>query len=58
VLEVVEAMEGPLGVPVPDMVGKDTAFQGRLQAICDQVTEVQRRQLAKAKLSDLVTGKK
>ena len=58
VLEVVEAQEGPMQVLIPDVGPKEgSRLQGRLQVVCEQVTEAQRRLLAKTKVSDLVMGK-
>jgi Rrf2 family protein len=53
-LEIVEAVDGPVCGLAPAFETADSAkLDGRLAAICDQAAEVFRRQLHRARLSDL-----
>jgi Rrf2 family protein len=56
VLEVLEAVEGPVRGEAPDTA--DRELQKRLQALCDQLAEMTRAKLGKVRLSDLVGGKR
>ena len=55
VLEVIEAIDGPLGSDVPLADGLDTESQQRLQMALRQVTLTARRQLESIKLSQIVS---
>ena len=60
-LDIVEAVDGPLRGEVPRTGGKDTdALENRLRDICQQITDQTRQQLSKVRLSELVAkgGKK
>jgi Rrf2 family protein len=53
-LEIVEAVDGPLCGLAPALETAASAkLDGRLATICDQAAEVFRRQLQRARLSDL-----
>ena len=56
-LEVIEAVDGPLRA-VAEPVGKQGAsVDKRLQAVCDEVLALVRERLAKATLAELARGK-
>jgi Rrf2 family protein len=60
-LDIIEAVDGPLRGEVPRTGGKGTdALEHRLQDICQGVTDQVRQQLAKVRLSELAAkgGKK
>jgi Rrf2 family protein len=61
-LEMVEAVDGPLGGQFPHIQGKGTdALQGRIREVWDQVTGQTRKQLGKVTLAQLagqVQGRK
>jgi Rrf2 family protein len=52
-LEVVEAVDGPLRCIDPLSEGGQGPLGGRLQAVCDQVTELLRRRLGEVRLAEL-----
>jgi Rrf2 family protein len=54
-LEVVEAVDGPIRGVAPTAGGKGNGLDARLEAICNQQAEVVRRHLGKVRLSDLPT---
>jgi Rrf2 family protein len=54
-LEIIEAVDGPMRGEVPRIQGKGTdAVEARLQEICQQVGNQTRQQLEKVRISDLV----
>ncbi len=54
-LEVVEAVDGPIHGNVSFTEGKDTApLDRKLQAVCDQAAEMTRKQLAAVSVAQLV----
>jgi len=54
-LEVIEAIDGPLSAAFPPMDGKHfSAVEARLRQTLDELTANSRRQLAAVKLSDLL----
>ncbi len=56
-LDVIEAIDGPLSLEVPDGNGQSTTASGsRLREALEQVTMSSRRQLQAVKLSDLLNG--
>jgi Rrf2 family protein len=56
-LEVVEAVDGPLRA-LAEPVGKEgAALDRRLQAVCDEALALVRERLAKVTLADLARGK-
>jgi Rrf2 family protein len=59
-LEIVEAVEGPIRGQAPLARGKDTsALDGRLEEICQQIADQTRRQFEKVRIASLVdNGKK
>ena len=60
-LEVIEAVDGPVRSAVPLIEGKSTEqLAGRLQTVCDQANQQIRKQLQATTLADLMTmgGKK
>ena len=54
VLEVIEAIDGPLGSEVPVSEGLNSESQERLQLALRQVTRTARQQLESIKLSQIV----
>ena len=57
-LDVIEAVEGPLPRMVPDVSGKETAkLHGRLQQVCDRAAELVRRRLRRVSVQDLAGQK-
>jgi Rrf2 family protein len=52
-LEVVEAVDGPIRGLVPEFVGGEK-INRRLAAVCDVAAEATRKELAKVRLADLV----
>jgi Rrf2 family protein len=60
-LEILEAVNGTLRGEAPKIGGKQTdALDNQLQAICQRITDLERQQLGKVRLSDLAgkVGKK
>jgi Rrf2 family protein len=55
-LEVVEAVDAPIRGLAPLSEDSKDALDRRLQAICDQLADQQRRHLGKVRLSDLAGG--
>ncbi|HKI34644.1 MAG TPA: Rrf2 family transcriptional regulator [Gemmataceae bacterium] len=57
-LEVVEAVDGPIHGEAPDL-GKEgvAALDKRLQAVCDEAAALVRQRLAKVTLAELAKGK-
>jgi len=55
-LAIVEAVDGPLPVEAPQ-VSEDTAFDQRLQALCENVAKAVRSVLRSVTLADLAAGK-
>ena len=53
VLEVVEAVDGPLRAEVPPVGDGKDGLDARLEEVCDQVADRVRRRLGKVRLSDL-----
>jgi Rrf2 family protein len=55
-LEVVEAVEGPVGRPIP-LTGRQSDLDRRLQAISDRAAEVVRRELRRVSVAALAAGR-
>jgi Rrf2 family protein len=54
-LEIIEAVDGPMRGDVPRVEGKETeATDQRLKEICQQITDQTRKQLEKVRISELV----
>src|SRR5205823_8934133 len=54
-LEVIEAVDGPIRGEAPVIEGKSTeALTDRLQAICDQTSQQRRKQLQATTVADLI----
>jgi Rrf2 family protein len=54
-LEIVEAVDGPIRAEAPQFDGRDTGpLNKRLQAACDQLAGLTRQTLKEVRLSDLV----
>jgi Rrf2 family protein len=51
-LEVVEAVDGPIRGLVPEIAGGER-LNGRLAEVCDAASEATRKELAKVRLADL-----
>ena len=58
-LEVVEAVDGPIRGMVPYIEGTDSKLEKRLEPICNRIAEETRRYLQKTSIADLASrGKK
>jgi Rrf2 family protein len=55
-LEVVEAVDGPVRGLAPRFAGDDARFHAKLQAVCEGVAELVRRQFGKVSVADLARG--
>jgi Rrf2 family protein len=55
-LEILEAVDGPIrGIAPPGHEGSDSNLTKKLEQICNQSAETQRKQLAKVKISELAS---
>jgi Rrf2 family protein len=52
-LDVIQAVEGPIRGVVPEVDGKEGSMDRRLEEICTQAAEDVRKQLQKVKIADL-----
>jgi Rrf2 family protein len=52
-LEVVEAVDGPLRAEAPRVAGVRDGLDSRLEGVCERVAEEVRRRLGQVRLSDL-----
>jgi Rrf2 family protein len=58
--EIIEAVDGPIrgNAPLSQEEGGDNALNRKLEAVCKQCAEIEKKQLEKVAISELASGKK